>query len=162
MGSYFSLGAATSVWVEMFCHLLPQILAWAFLLARTNAAPAVTVYGIYGVQPQDEIGQGPLATKNVNMDFLNTLQAYNNVSLQVPSLLVQTASQFSLALANSADKIVGGNLSQAEKGDFIGLWIEMRVVESVSECYGCEQVVQVCLRCRKAMTSGCCDQRAEG
>lgn len=144
----------------MFCHL-PQILTWALLLARTNAAPAVTVYGIYGVQPQDEIGQGPLATKNVNTDFLNTLQAYNNVSLQVPSLLVQTASQFSLALANSADKIVGGNLSQAAKGDFLGFSIEMSVVESVSECSGCAHVVQACLRCRPALTSGCCDPRAD-
>ena len=121
----------------MIHGLIPQALLWTSLLlagaARAAVVPrSVTVYGVFGAQPLEEIGQGPLATPD-NQQFLKDLQAYNDVRLEAPTLAALPSPTYALQLANGADKVVG--LSGPARGDFLGFSIEMSVVESVSASF---------------------------
>lgn len=111
----------------MFARLTSTLLCASLLVAHARAS--VTVYGIFGVQPQEELGQGPLAPPE-NQAYLAEFEAYNNVSLTSPAPTVASAPSFSLSVFNLASSVSG--LSPPVRGDFLGFSIEMSVVQSVS------------------------------
>ncbi|KAH9914074.1 uncharacterized protein BXZ73DRAFT_81750 [Epithele typhae] len=95
----------------------------------SRAAPAVTVYDIWGAQAEAELGQGPLATPE-EAAFLAQYGAYNSVQLKVPPAAVPApATSFALALHAAAGSVPG--IGPATRGDLLGFSVEMSVVGSV-------------------------------
>ncbi|KAI0369500.1 hypothetical protein BV20DRAFT_946072 [Pilatotrama ljubarskyi] len=94
------------------------------------AFASVTVYGPFGPErPSGVSGAAPSATQG-NTDWLNVLNAYNDVRLQPPPLPTPLPPlAFPITVPSQAQNMPG--LSVPQRGDFWGFSIEMSVVEQV-------------------------------
>ncbi|KAI0651078.1 glycoside hydrolase superfamily [Trametes meyenii] len=108
-----------------------RLLVCLHFLASLSYALAVTVYGPFGAQHSSGTASGaePSATLG-NTDWVQRLNAYNNVRLQPPPLPdPMPPTSFPIVLPSQAQNMPG--LSIPQRGDFWGFSIEMSVVQQV-------------------------------
>ncbi|KAI0673206.1 glycoside hydrolase superfamily [Trametes maxima] len=108
-----------------------RLLVCLHFLASLSYVLAVTVYGPFGAQHSSGTASSaePSATLG-NTDWVQRLNAYNNVRLQPPPLPnPMPPTSFPITLPSQAQNMPG--LSIPQRGDFWGFSIEMSVVQQV-------------------------------